>query len=333
MVCSTNKKVKLPPKRNDEHHSLHQYLNVPDRSDAKLYVDNLLSPNASGSCKKCTFLNQQKECSAHKRHINLYEKSHSCCLHRIEHLERDYKYACDCERLKHNNDCPNCVGERYCKEQKFPFRNTPNCRKDLYEYINPTVDAKEVICNHRTTCRRSSLHNTEANFQNDMKCCNAIRDTSQPGKSTLGCMGNNHDSGVEHFCNHTPMGNNDDLLIPEKSSCESPEVRKSNIFPRINIHTYDIYRNCSYMKINKLNRILYVTQIRQRRSSGKKVRGILMDLLKSCGDYRNGSTSTTKRYSNGKEPSTSVNCSPQNNVSSYNSQDPGCSNPQQSNGR
>nr|KAF7409222.1 hypothetical protein H0235_014074 [Vespula pensylvanica] len=295
MVCSTNKKVKLPPKCNEGHTS-HQYLNVPDRSDAKVYVDNLLSPSASVSCEKCILLNQQKECSIHKRNINLPEKSHSCCLHHIEHLERDYKYVCDCERLKHSNDSPNCVKEGFYTEKKFPFRNTPDCRKDLYEYINPTVDAKEVICKHRTTCRRSSLHNTEANFQNDMKCCNTIRETSHSCKSTLGCMGCNHDSGVEHFCNHSPMGNNDDLLIQERSSCETPEIR-------------------------------------QRRSSGKKVRGILMDLLKSCGDYRNGSTSSSKKCSNGKEASHSVNYSPQINVTSCNSPDAGCSNLQQSNGR
>ncbi|XP_046833714.1 uncharacterized protein DDB_G0283697-like isoform X1 [Vespa crabro] len=295
MVCSTNKKVKLPPKCNEGHTS-HQYLNVPTRSDEKVYVDNLLSPSGSAaSCEKCILLNQQKECSIHKRHINLHEKSHSCCLHHIEHLERDYKYVCDCERLKHNNDSPNCVKEGFCTEKKFPFRNTPNSRKDLYEYINPTVDAKEVICKHRTTCRRSSLHNTEANFQNDMKCCNTIRETSHTCKSTLGCMGN-HDSGVEHFCNHSPIGNNDDLLIPERSSCETPEIR-------------------------------------QRRSSGKKVRGILMDLLKSCGDHRNGSTSSSKRCSNGKEASNSVNSSPLNNVTSCNSPNAACSNLQQSNGR
>ncbi|XP_043502455.1 kinesin-related protein 4-like [Polistes fuscatus] len=292
MVCSTNKKVKLQSKFNEGHTS-RQCLNVPD---TQIHVDNLLSPNVPASCEKCILLNQQKECLIHKRHVNnLHEKSHSCCLHQMEHLERDYKYVCDCERLKYNNDSPNYIKDGYCTENKFSSRNTPDSKKDLYENTNP-VDAKEVICKHRTACRRSSLHNTEANFQNDMKCCNTIRETSHTCKSTLGCIAN-HDNVDENCCNHSPMNNNNDLLGPERTPHETPEVR-------------------------------------QRRSSGKKVRGILMDLLKSCGDYRNGNASSSKRYSsNEKDASHLINCSPQINVTSSCSPEASCSNAQQSSRR
>ncbi|XP_015191164.1 PREDICTED: kinesin-related protein 4-like isoform X2 [Polistes dominula] len=291
IVSSTNKKVKLQSKFNEGHTS-NQYLNVPD---AKMYVDNLLSPSIPASCEKCILLNQQKECSIHKRHVNnLHEKSHSCCLHSIEHLERDYKYVCDCERLKCNNDSRNYIKDGCCTENKFPSRNTSDSKKDLYENTN-SVDDKEVICKHRTTSRRSSLHNTEANFQNDMKCCNTIRETSHTCKSMLGCIAN-HDNCDENFCNHNPADNNDDILIPERTR-ETPEVR-------------------------------------QRRSSGKKVRGILMDLLKSCGDYRNGTPSSSKRCSsNEKDTSHLINCSPQINVTSSCSPEAGYSNAQQSNRR
>ncbi|KAI4498751.1 hypothetical protein M0802_006218 [Mischocyttarus mexicanus] len=292
MVCSTNKKVKLQSKFNEEHTS-NQYLNVPD---AKIHTDNLLSPSVPASCEKCILLNQQKECSIYKRHINnLYEKSHSCCLHQMEHLERDYKNVCDCERLKYNNDSHNCIKDGYCMEDKFQSRNTPDSKKDLYENTNP-VDAKELICKHRTACHRSSLHNTEANFQNDIKCCNTIRETtSHTCKSTLGCTAN-HDNSAENLCSHSPTSNNDDL-ISERTPHETPEIR-------------------------------------QRRSNGKKVRGILMDLLKSCGDYRNGKPSTPKRYSsNEKETSHLINCSPQINVTSSYSPEASCSNAQQPNRR
>lgn len=296
IVCSTNKKEKIPPQFSEDSNC--QCLHVPDRSNTKIHASNLLSPSISAPCGKCVSLNYRRECSIDKRHSDPNEKSHSCCAyHHTEHLEKDCKYACDCERRKNNNDSPCCTKEGYCSgtTKKFSSRNTSDFRKSLYSIINPTVDAKEVICKHRTTCRRSSLHNTEANFQNDMKCCNTIRETSHTCKATLGSMGN-RDNGVEHFYNHSPTSNEDDLPFTERDSSETPEMR-------------------------------------QRRSSGKKVRGILMDLLKSCGDYRNSSTSSSKKCTSGKDASHSLNCSPQINVTSCNSSDVGCSNLQQSTGR
>lgn len=80
--------------------------------------------------------------------------------------------------------------------------------------------------------------------------------------------------------------------------------------------------------------IVYLFQMRRRRLSGKRVRGILMDLLRGCGDcYNPHASNSSKDCSHKKEVSHLTSCSPQIRISPCASPEPSCSNPGPSNGR
>lgn len=76
------------------------------------------------------------------------------------------------------------------------------------------------------------------------------------------------------------------------------------------------------------------SQTRRRRLNGKRVRNILMDFLRGCGDcYNSNAPSTSKNCSHKKEVPYSTSCSPQIKISPCTSAEPSSSNPGPSSGR
>ncbi|XP_054010190.1 kinesin-related protein 4-like isoform X1 [Hylaeus anthracinus] len=274
IVCSTNKKSKNPFKFNRSqvsqcHYSLSpstakSHVLVNDANDKK-YASSPFTPNAcTYSCGEYDSTKQRKECQTCKSTIRSQEKLHSCSAHHTEFLEKE----CHCgsyHETRTRNDCPNHSKDK-CHRIKGIRRNsckstfTPDSNGHLDENItNTSTEINEVFCKYNKMCRNSPQNITDNNPQ-PPNCCNTLTSTSYTRKSSLNNT-HDHDSSEGQTCSHSPSHEGeDDLLIPHKRSNETPETR-------------------------------------QRRLSGRKVRGILMDLLRGCGDCRSTSDNGANKSS------------------------------------
>ncbi|XP_078041701.1 uncharacterized protein LOC144472462 isoform X2 [Augochlora pura] len=279
--------------------STHKKLKVPSRlnksSDSQCCkrVENDIShaSNFSSTCGNCDSTKQRREWLMCKAGPSSQEKLHSCCAHHAEFVDKDCN--CDSHHEKQLNDdsLNHSTDNLHLKEiRRNSYKNafTSDSNNHLRENILNT-EMSEATCKCNKSCRRS-MQNVSNSSSHSAKCCNSIRDVACTCKSSLNNM-HNLDCSERQTCSHSPSHEaEEDPLIPLKRSNETAETR-------------------------------------QRRLSGKRVRGILMDLLKVCGDCRSTNASTVGRSSlQPKESSCATNFSPQIKTSPCSAAEPSCSN-------
>ncbi|OAD52683.1 hypothetical protein WN48_00386 [Eufriesea mexicana] len=310
LICSTNKKQKIPSRLNRSSisqccHSLSlNSIKSPclvDDASNKRRMSNVFSPNTGiPSCENCDSSKCYKEWSKCKDASSSQEKLHSCCTHHIEIIGK----GCNCG--SHHEKQKSDVSPKFYKDKihskgirRNSCKNMPTSEESknhLHENgTNATAEISEVTCKYHTC--RCSLQNMVDNNPHS-KCCNTVNDASYTCKSCSNNSINNHENSGKHTYSHS-LSNEDEEepLIPLKRSNETLETR-------------------------------------QRRISGKRVRGILMDLLRGCGDCRNNSTtSLSKPVFQQKGSPYMVNGPPQIKISPSTIPEPTCSTSTQCNDR
>lgn len=307
-VCSTNKKLKVPLRFNRSNvsqssHSLS--LNtmkspfLPDDASAKRYMGSPYSPNTCvPSYDNCDSTKHRKEWSTCKGISNSQEKLHSCCIRHAELVDKECNCG-SCHEKQKYEDSPNHSKDKFHSKgiRRSSCKNTltPDMNNHLHNITSAAANISEAICKYNTQYRRS-LPNIPNNSSHSTKCCNTIRDVSCTCKSSVDNI-HNHVYSDKQACNHSLSNDGEeDPLLPHKRSHETPEIR-------------------------------------QRRLSGKRVRGILMDLLRGCGDCRNSSGSVSKSDLHQKGRSYTANCPPQIKISPCPTPEPACSSSTQCNDR
>ncbi|KAG7189736.1 hypothetical protein KM043_017402 [Ampulex compressa] len=277
IVCSTNKKTKIPPKCS-------------------------AAINSQCTSSPMSKMPLSKDDIGHRRSVDspfdLQEKSHSCCVHPAGSSEQD----CNCGL---NEDRQACDKSPYYSKEKLNMKdsrrsssaNMTECNKHLHNsFSNPNLDVGETMCKYHTMHRRSPHGASEMSSQHS-KSCNTFRDTSCACKSSP-TVSRNPENTDRRSWNRSPSRNGEeDPLLPVRGSDEASNTR-------------------------------------QRKHSGKRVRGILLDLLRGCGDCRNTSTvGCDKTFAQNKDLSCMGNGPPQIKISPCNTPEPSCSHTVQSGDR
>lgn len=237
LVCSTNKKQKIPLKIDRSNisqccHSLSPNTTKSpslenDISD-KRCESNIFTPSTYIPSCDCDSAKHRKEWPTCKSIASSQEKLHSCSIHHTEFADKE----CNCgsyheKRTCDDNPIPNKDKLHIKGIRRNSCKNTftSDSNGHLHEHtVNTSAEINEVICKYNKTCR-SSLQNISDNSLQSSKCCNTVRDTSCMRKSSLGNM-HGYDSSGKQTCSHSLSNDDeDDLLIPPKRSNETPEVR------------------------------------------------------------------------------------------------------------
>ncbi|XP_033340199.2 uncharacterized protein LOC117228520 isoform X1 [Megalopta genalis] len=286
--------------------STHKKLKIPLRlnksSDSQCCkrVESDLSHagNLSSSCGNCDSAKHRREWLACKAGSSSQEKLHSCCAHHTEFVDKDCNCGSHHEKQLSDDSLNHSKDKFHVKGiRRSSYKNafTSESNNHLRENILNT-ETSEVVCKYNKSCRHS-IQNVSNSSSHSAKCCNSIRDVACTCKSSLHNM-RNSDCSERQTCSHSSSHEEEeDPLIPSKRYNETAETR-------------------------------------QRRLSGKRVRGILMDLLKGCGDCRSANANTvSKSGMQPKESSYMANFSPQIKISPCSIAGPSCSSSSQCNDR
>ncbi|XP_043521416.1 MATH and LRR domain-containing protein PFE0570w-like isoform X2 [Frieseomelitta varia] len=305
LVCSTNKKQKVPSNkfnRSDISQCCHSLsLNSSkisyseDDINDKRDMNNSFSPSICvPSCENCNSSKHHKEWTC-RNASSSQEKLHSCCMHHIEVIDKECSCSSCHEKQKHDVSFKHCKDKFHSKEvRRNSCKNTfPLDLKNSLHENNPSTTAELSNVTNKYACR-CSIQNVSDNRPHS-RCCSPIRDISCTCKSSLdntnnhsdAILSNHHEHSDKHTCNRFSNNGEEEPLIPIKRSSETLETR-------------------------------------QRRLSGKRVRGILMDLLKGCGDCRNNSSAGLSKTEYQKETPYMINGPPRIKVSSL-TPEPTCS--------
>nr|XP_033340202.1 uncharacterized protein PF11_0213-like isoform X3 [Megalopta genalis] len=286
--------------------STHKKLKIPLRlnksSDSQCCkrVESDLSHagNLSSSCGNCDSAKHRREWLACKAGSSSQEKLHSCCAHHTEFIDKDCNCGSHHEKQLSDDSLNHSKDKFHVKGiRRSSYKNafTSESNNHLRENILNT-ETSEVVCKYNKSCRHS-IQNVSNSSSHSAKCCNSIRDVACTCKSSLHNM-RNSDCSERQTCSHSSSHEEEeDPLIPSKRYNETAETR-------------------------------------QRRLSGKRVRGILMDLLKGCGDCRSANANTvSKSGMQPKESSYMAKFSPQIKISPCSIAEPSCSSSSQCNDR
>lgn len=237
LVCSTNKKPKVPSRFNRSSisqccHSLSlnsiKSPSVVDDTSNKRRMSNSFSPNTCiPSCENCDSSKCYKEWTKCKDASSSQEKLHSCCTQHIEVIGK----GCNCG--SHHEKQKRDVSPKFYKDKihsKGIRRNsckntfTSESKNHLPENgTRATPEISEVTCKYHTMCR-CSLQNMVDNNSHS-KCCNNVNDASYTCKSCSNSI-SNHENSDKHACNHSISNEGEEEpLIPLKRSNETLEVR------------------------------------------------------------------------------------------------------------
>ncbi|XP_011495360.1 PREDICTED: MATH and LRR domain-containing protein PFE0570w-like [Ceratosolen solmsi marchali] len=222
--------------------------------------------------------NQHTCCSPSVR----VEENHCGCAHKMARRSAALSTCC--------NSSKSTDGRQYISPNIYQENNSLCCYNIHHSHCRNA--AKEESCRCQSFVRRHSFNptdeednesNVEENAHNASKPCHSPQEKSSHSctdtKLVPPCMNNGKNNGGG--CSEASVIQNEsDPLIFQKQNPEAPEVRK-------------------------------------RRSNGKKVRGLIMDLLKGCGDCRTTipiNKSSLRNNTSVYEPSTSaqqkIACSP-----------------------
>ncbi|XP_043248486.1 kinesin-related protein 4-like [Colletes gigas] len=308
LACSTSsKQIPLKFNRSNVSQCCH-YLTpnsvkssslVNDASD-KRHAGNAFSLSTyNPSGEECDSAKHRKEWPTCKNISNLQDKLHSCNIHPTERADKE----CSCgsyHETRTHDDNPTPSKDKYHvkgnRRNSYKSMPSPGSNGHLHENVmNTSAEVSEIICKYNKTYRNPQ--NMADNIPHSSKCCSVHKDTSYMHKTSSNNM-HNHDCSERQTYNRSPSNEGeDDLLIPAKRSNETAETR-------------------------------------QRRLSGKRVRGILMDLLRGCGDCRStGTNGASKSNLQHNGPSCVTNVPPQIKISRCPTPEPSCSNTTQCNER
>ncbi|KAK9300736.1 hypothetical protein QLX08_006687 [Tetragonisca angustula] len=305
LVCSTNKKQKVPSNKFNRSnisqccHSLSlnssKISYSEDDINDKRDMNDSFSPSICiPSCENCNS-KHHKEWTC-RNASSSEEKLHSCCTHHIEVVDKECSCSSYHEKQKHDVSFKHCKDKFHSKEvRRNSCKNTItlNLKNSLHENNPSTTAELNNVTNKYHACR-CSVQNVSDNRPHS-RCCSPIRDISCTCKSSSDNTNNhsnailsNHEHSDKHTCNRFSNNGEEELLIPIKRSNETLETR-------------------------------------QRRLSGKRVRGILMDLLKGCGDCRNNSSTGLSKTVYQKETPYMINGGPSRIKVSSPTPEPTCS--------
>ncbi|XP_050447243.1 MATH and LRR domain-containing protein PFE0570w-like [Cataglyphis hispanica] len=287
LVCSTSKKCKTPP--------------AFDFSSA---VSNF-------SCTHSPSFNMAKaSCSTDKTHVdNLL--SPNACVSSCEdcELSKDrkewlrYKQTHSQEKL---HSC--CIHNVDMLEQNCSLHKEKQKFEDNFNRSKQKLSTKEH--------RRSFSRNLEPNKHLHKNIVNSVTEVPTC-KCHTACHDTLHDSG--EICQENYKCYN---TLKETCTCEPLSMNTNR----------EYNESCNYLSPNvheeePLIALKYneTPETRRRRLSGKRVRGILKDLLRGCGDCYNSNSSNNKSCIHRKE-SCLTNGSSQNKISPCASPEPSCSN-------
>ncbi|XP_034172340.2 uncharacterized protein LOC117600701 isoform X1 [Osmia lignaria lignaria] len=292
LVCSTNKKLRIPSRFNRSNSNSSQYRrnlssnvmgtsSLGDDLHDKIHTDHSFNlNNCVLSCEKYDSPKYNEEWPICKGASSSQEKLHSCCIHPPELVNEERRCDLHHEKQKYDLSPKHLKNKLYKGIRRNSYKNTfiPDSKNRLNDNVtNTNIETNEVTSKCRT-CQRS-FQNVVANPTHS-KFSNIVRNFSYSCKSSLDNI-SNHENSEKHTCSHSVSNDDEeDPLIPFRRSNETPETR-------------------------------------QRRLSGKKVRGILMDLLRGCGDCRSSSsTNLIKNEQQTKEAPYTVNGPPQIKITS-----------------
>ncbi|XP_046465318.1 uncharacterized protein [Neodiprion pinetum] len=260
LSCSTNKKAKIPPLRLSESGHLKNYSSfLPTiAKESTSATDNFrecqnskysMNLERDDNCRKYEAHSNSQNVNQLKRSSNFAEDENT------RHFAKNY-FSCNCEH-EHCDYSPRHRVSRHCHGDH---------------------DCASTISNLRETGRCSRLQNTKDNDQSKTEV-NLSRN------HLLHFTSNLTDENVT--CSHsmrknTTMEDDDDDVFKKPStsnarvieSCcrsvgcrsRSPSFSNLSTDPLLSHHPHE------------------PSEVRRRRSSGKRVRGILMDFLRGCGD-------------------------------------------------
>lgn len=299
LVCSTSKKCKTPP------------------------TFDLSSAVSNFSCTHSPSFNMAKaSCStdAQKAHANTLLNP-SICVSSCEdyELSKDHK---ECSKHKQTHDqeklhscCIHNVDllEQNCSlhKEKQKFEDNFNCskeklntkehRRSFSRNLQPNKHLHKNIVNSTIEeptykCQTAAYHDT---LHDPRETCQESHKCCNTLKETCTCepQSISIDRDCNESCNHlSPNLRDEEPLITLKQCSETPETRR-------------------------------------RRLSGKRVRGLLMDLIRGCGDCYNSNPSNSNKNFMHKKECYLTNCPQQIKISSCTSPEPSCSNSGQPVGR
>lgn len=266
LISSTSKKSKASPRLMD-HNTSQCSVHMNHRSSSSkspiLGNDIMETKHTSASSSPNTFALACENCTS-ANHSRIYscnlvthsqDKIHSCCLHHTELHEQECGCANHRHKIKYNEplSCNKDKCMKCCRKNSFKTMFNSN-RHSVENLENCVSEEQEPSC--KSGSCRCPLQNTVDSCQQHSKCCNSRRDIPCTNHLLSGTT-SSHDITDRHSCNfHASNEGEEDPLIYTRRSHEPPEIR-------------------------------------QRRLRGKKVRGILMDLFRGCGDCRKTSINDT----------------------------------------
>ncbi|XP_029658866.1 MATH and LRR domain-containing protein PFE0570w-like [Formica exsecta] len=295
LVCSTSKKCKTPP------------------------AFDLSSAVSNFSCAHSPSFNMAKaSCSTDKNYVdNLL--SPNACVSSCENCELSkdrkewltYKQTRSQEKL---HSC--CIHNVDMLEQNCSLHKEKQKFEDNFNRSKEKLSTKE----HRRSFSRNlepnkHLHKNinPATEEPTCKCHTVCHDTlHDPGET---CQeSHKYCNTLKGTCTCEPLSMNTDREYNESCNHLSPNVHEEQ--PLIAL------KQCSE-----------TPETRRRRLTGKKVRGILMDLLRGCGDCYNSNPSNSNKSCIHKKESCLTSGPSQIKISPCTSPEPSCSNPGQPVGR
>ncbi|XP_014484959.1 PREDICTED: kinesin-related protein 4-like [Dinoponera quadriceps] len=301
IVCSSSKKSKVPAKLEmssaTSNISCSHSMSFSNTPKPLCTMDNIHADSAS-SPNVCVSTCEDCNSSKHRKEWLKYKRIHP----------EEKSHSCcthDVETLS-GHKC-NCFSHK----EKPKFEDSCNCGKD-----------KCSVKEHRQS------------FSNNLTPKH-LNENFNPVVED-----NEHTCGYHMACHHSLHDPRDNCLEDNKHCNTSKEA---SLCEQLKMNTdQECNGTCNYhsSNVNEEEPLLVhkqcneTSETRRRRLSGKKVRNILMDFLRGCGDcYNPNAPSTSKGCSHKKEVPYSTSCSPQIKISPCAPVEPSCSNSGQSAGR
>ncbi|XP_024877648.1 uncharacterized protein DDB_G0283697-like isoform X1 [Temnothorax curvispinosus] len=238
------------------------------------------------------------------------------------------------------SSCQDCDLSKHRKEWLRYKRTHP--QEKLHSCCIHNTDVSEQKCN-------CSLHKERQKFEDNFNCSKEKLSTSQEHRQSFSknLEPNKHlyeniaSENNEHNCRnctacHHSLHNSDNYQESHKSC----NTLKETCEPLI-MNTDREYNECNHSSPNVLHEEEPLITLKQgetpetkrRRLTGRRVRGILMDLIRGCGDCYNPNVSSNNKSCMHKKESYLRSCSPQIKISPCASPEPSCSNSGQPAGR
>lgn len=293
LVCSTSKKCKTPP------------------------TFDFSSAASNFSCAHSPSFNIAKaSCSTDKAHADTL-LSPSACISSCEdcELSKDRKEWLRYKRRGQEKLHSCCIHNADMLEQNCSLHKEKQKFEDNFNRSKEKLNIKE--------CRRSFSRNLEPNKHKN--CVNPA--TEEPTcKCHTACQDILHDRGETCQENHKCCN-----MLKGTCTCEPLSMSTDREYNESCNHLSP--RSHEEEPLIGLKQFSETPETRRRRLTGKRVRGILMDLLRGCGDCNNSNSSNTNKNCMHKKETYLTNCPPQIKITPCTSPEPSCSNPGQPVGR